>query len=117
MRLLAISESLRSRSTNTAVLVAAGRLAPTGMSIALYEGLGQLPFFNPDLDNDYPPPAVVDLRKRIGSADGILICSPEYARGVAGAMKNALDWLVASIELPASCLAACIHDLRIRSPI
>jgi NAD(P)H-dependent FMN reductase len=65
--------------------------------MSLYEGLGTLPHFNPDLDVAPWPPAVVDLRAQIAACDALLICSPEYARGVAGAMKNALDWLV-SVE-------------------
>jgi NAD(P)H-dependent FMN reductase len=53
-----------------------------------------LPHFNPDLDVEPLPASVADLRARIKAANGLLISSPEYARGVAGAMKNALDWLV-----------------------
>jgi NAD(P)H-dependent FMN reductase len=63
----------------------------------LYEELSTLPLFNPDLDEAPWPQAVVNLRERVAAADALLICSPEYARGVAGAMKNALDWLV-SVE-------------------
>jgi NAD(P)H-dependent FMN reductase len=99
MRLLAISGSLRAASSNTAALQALAALAPAGVSVDLYEGLGDLPHFNPDLDAD-PPAAVLDLRARIGACDGLIICSPEYAHGVAGSMKNALDWLVPSVEFP-----------------
>jgi chromate reductase len=100
MKILAISGSLRAGSSNTAVLRAAARLAPAGVDIALYEGIAGLPFFNPDLDGDRVPAAVAAFRELIGDADGILISSPEYARGVAGVLKNALDWLVASFEFP-----------------
>lgn len=100
MHVLAISGSLRVRSSNTAVLGAAARLAPAGMEIVPYHGLAGLPHFNPDLDNDDPPQAVRALRREIGRCHGLLISSPEYARGVAGAMKNALDWLVSSTEFP-----------------
>jgi chromate reductase, NAD(P)H dehydrogenase (quinone) len=100
MKILAISGSLRAGSGNTAVLRAAARLAPAGVEIALYDGIAGLPFFNPDLDGDRLPAAVAAFRASIGEADGILISSPEYARGVAGVMKNALDWLVASFEFP-----------------
>jgi NAD(P)H-dependent FMN reductase len=97
LRLLAISGSLRAVSSNTTLLKAARALAPEGVVVELYEGLAWLPHFNPDLDVAPWPAAVVDLRSRIAVADGLLICSPEYARGVAGAMKNALDWMV-SVE-------------------
>lgn len=96
MRVLAISGSLRSGSSNAALLGAAAALAPAGMEIALFTGLGDLPHFNPDLDGEglEPPPAVAALRAQISAADGLIISSPEYAHGVPGAMKNALDWLV-----------------------
>ena len=100
MNILAISGSLRATSLNTAVLHAAGRLAPAGVHIEIFEGIGKLPFFNSDLDGDRLPPEVAAFRAVIGTADGLLISSPEYARGVAGVMKNALDWLVGSFEFP-----------------
>jgi NAD(P)H-dependent FMN reductase len=100
MRILAISGSLRSTSSNTAVLQAARTLAPPGVEIILYEGLGALPHFNPDLDGDNPPQSVLELRSTVGLADGLLISSPEYAHGVPGSLKNALDWLVSSVEFP-----------------
>jgi chromate reductase, NAD(P)H dehydrogenase (quinone) len=100
MKILAISGSLRAASSNTAVLHAAARLAPEGVEIVLFDGIAGLPFFNPDLDGDQPPAPVAAFRALIGEAGGVLISSPEYARGVAGVMKNALDWLVSSLEFP-----------------
>ena len=114
MRILAISGSLRAVSSNTAVLQAAQLLAPPDVEITLYERLGELPHFNPDLDIDggSVPPAVLDLRARVGRADGLLISSPEYAHGVPGAMKNALDWLVASVEFPGKPVALLSASAR-----
>lgn len=100
MKIVAISGSLRNGSSNTAALRAAARLAPAGVEIVLFDGIAGLPFFNPDLDGAEVPAAVAGFRAVIGGADGLLISSPEYARGVAGVMKNALDWLVASLEFP-----------------
>ena len=100
MNIIAISGSLRATSLNTAVLQAASRLAPAGVTIEMFEGIGNLPFFNSDLDGDRLPREVAGFRAVIGAADGLLISSPEYARGVAGVMKNALDWLVGSFEFP-----------------
>jgi chromate reductase len=105
MRILAISGSLRAASSNTAALQAATLLAPAGIEVALYTGLGSLPHFNPDLDTDDPPEAVKALRHEIGLSSGLLICSPEYAHGIAGSMKNALDWLVSSFEFPEKPIA------------
>ena len=102
MRVVGISGSLRARSSNRALLRAAAELTPPGMLWELYEGLGDLPHFNPDLDVDglLPPPAVAELRALLIAADGWVISSPEYAHGVPGSLKNALDWLVSCPELP-----------------
>jgi chromate reductase len=98
IRILAVSGSLRAHSTNTTLLLSAARLAPPDVQIDLYRGLGDLPLFNPDLDGNEPD-AVRRFQAALAAADGILICSPEYAHGVSGAMKNALDWLVSDVNL------------------
>ncbi|WP_112664195.1 NADPH-dependent FMN reductase [Microvirga flavescens] len=100
MRILAVSGSLRAASLNSAVLEAARRLAPPGITISIYGGVGDLPHFSPDLEGEANPAAVMDLRARVGQCDGLLIACPEYAHGVPGAFKNALDWLVGSVEFP-----------------
>lgn len=105
MRILAISGSLRSTSSNTAVLRAARILAPPGIEVILYANLSALPHFNPDLDGDTPPQTVLELRAEVGLAEGLLISSPEYAHGIPGCLKNALDWLVASVEFPGKAVA------------
>lgn len=93
MNFLAISGSLRAASHNSDLLRALARLAPAGLRIELYRGLGDLPLFNPDIEAS-DPPSVADLRARIMAADALLIASPEYVHGITGAMKNALDWMV-----------------------
>jgi chromate reductase, NAD(P)H dehydrogenase (quinone) len=105
MRLLAISGSLRAASTNTAALQALARLAPDDVEVVVYRELGALPHFNPDDDEEAPPQAVVALRALVGSSAGLIIGAPEYAHGVAGAFKNALDWLVASDVFPGKPVA------------
>jgi chromate reductase, NAD(P)H dehydrogenase (quinone) len=105
MKIIAISGSLRATSLNTAVLHAACRLAPAGVQIQIFDGIGQLPFFNSDLEGERLPKEVGSFRNVIGAADGLLISSPEYARGIAGVMKNALDWLVGSQEFPGKPVA------------
>jgi chromate reductase len=101
VRILAISGSLRAHSTNTELLRAAAQVADPTWTFDHYDGLGALPHFNPDLDAEgtEPPGPVSDLRARVAAADALLICSPEYAHGVAGSMKNALDWLVSDAEM------------------
>jgi chromate reductase, NAD(P)H dehydrogenase (quinone) len=98
MRVLAISGSLRRASTNTAALEALARLAPEGVKVLLYRDLADLPAFNPDDDiEDRPKPTPVEtLRTLVDASDALVIAAPEYAHGLPGALKNALDWLVAS---------------------
>jgi chromate reductase len=99
IRVLAISGSVRRASSNSALVRAAAQLAPQGVEVSIYEGLDQLPPFNPDLDSDTPPMPVGAFRAALKSADAVLLSSPEYAHGVPGVLKNALDWVVGSGEL------------------
>lgn len=105
MQILAISGSLRIKSSNSAVLQAASILAPEQIEIILYSGLANLPHFNPDLDCEPLPNEVIFLRQQIKSSDAIMISSPEYAHGVPGSLKNTLDWLVSSTEFPGKLVA------------
>jgi NAD(P)H-dependent FMN reductase len=93
---LGISGSLREGSSNTALLETARGLLPSGVTLELAPSLGLLPHFNPDLDREgmQAPPAVAELRARIDRAEALLISTPEYAHGIPGVLKNALDWLV-----------------------
>lgn len=99
--LLAISGSLRIGSSNTAILKALQPLLPEGVHIDIYEGIGQLPHFNPELDKEgaVAPASVHEFRERLKAIQGLVICTPEYAHGVPGMLKNALDWVVGSGEL------------------
>jgi NAD(P)H-dependent FMN reductase len=99
MRILAISGSLRASSSNTALLNAAIALAPSGIEMSLYDGLGELPHFNPDLDGETAPQSVTDWRSSLRAADGLVFSVPEYAHGVPGTLKNGLDWVVGGDEL------------------
>lgn len=91
--------SLRSGSSNAALLRTAQTLIPQGFSAYYYDGLDKLPHFNPDDDNDPLDPAVMDLRTRIRDAIAVLICTPEYAGALPGSFKNLLDWTVGGIEI------------------
>jgi chromate reductase len=102
LRILAISGSLRALSSNTELLRAAALLDPSANAVSIYGGLADLPHFNPDDDREGSilPPAVVQLRAQVAAADAVLVSSPEYAHGVPGSLKNALDWLVSGSEMP-----------------
>ena len=80
-------------SINSALLRAAARLAPPEMTVTVFDGLGELPLFNPDHESN-PPGDVAAFRLHVANADALLIASPEYAHGITGTIKNALDWLV-----------------------
>jgi chromate reductase len=107
VRILTISGSLRAVSSNGAVLDAAAALVPGNVEVIRFEGLADIPAFNPDLDVEgtIPPSAVVAWRAAVAAADALVICSPEYAHGVPGALKNALDWLVSGPDVPGKPIA------------
>jgi NAD(P)H-dependent FMN reductase len=104
-RILCLSGSLRGVSANTALLRACRELAPASLQLTLFERMGELPLFNPDLDADPLPPAVLALREAVGRSDALLVACPEYAHGVPGPFKNLLDWLVSSLEFPGKPVA------------
>jgi chromate reductase len=100
VRVLGISGSLRNKSFNADALRAARELAPAGMEIEVYQGLGTLPLYNEDLRAEGFPPAVQDLRDRIKAADALLFVTPEYNYSVPGVLKNAIDWASRPPEQP-----------------
>src|SRR5215831_6821752 len=100
-QLLTISGSLRTGSTNSTLLAAVARVAPSSVEVTPYTELAALPAFSPDIEEhaDAAPPAVARWRSALSAADAVLFSSPEYAHGIPGAFKNALDWVVGSGEL------------------
>jgi chromate reductase len=92
MKVLAISGSLRRDSYNTGLLRAARDLAPAGVDVELYDGLGAIPAFSEDLEGDLLPATVAELNRQIAEADAVLVATPEYNGSAPGALKNALDW-------------------------
>ena len=98
IKILAISGSTRKESSNLNLIKAIADLTSEVFDITIFEGLSTLPHFNPDLDNEDSPQEITDFRNQIRTADGILICTPEYALGVPGSLKNAIDWTVSSME-------------------
>jgi NAD(P)H-dependent FMN reductase len=112
VRVLAISGSLRGASANSALVRAASRLAPVGVEVSIYRELADIPPFNPDLDSEKVPAAVSRFRAALHTSDAILISSPEYAHGVSGVLKNALDWVVGSGELVDKAIAVINASAR-----
>jgi NAD(P)H-dependent FMN reductase len=99
MKVLVVSGSLREASSNTSLLRALATLAPADTAVRFPPPLDSLPFFNSDVEEAGPPLSVQAWRAEIGLADAIVISSPEYAHGVSGVLKNALDWLVGGVEI------------------
>jgi chromate reductase len=99
VRVLLVSGSTRRGSTNTAALSAAATAAPGRVTTVLYDGLADLPAFNPDDDGDRLPEAVSGLWQHIADADAVLFCTPEYAGTLPGSFKNLLDWTVGGGEI------------------
>jgi NAD(P)H-dependent FMN reductase len=115
MNVLTISGSLRLGASNTALLEAAARVAPEGMVVTRYPSIAVLPHFNPDddaFDESGLPGVVKELRRSIGEADALLLSTPEYAHGLPGSFKNALDWLVGSVEFPGKAVAMISPSAR-----
>jgi NAD(P)H-dependent FMN reductase len=99
MKIVAVCGSLQVGSANAAVLRAARDLVGDDVEFVLFDGLEGLPHFNPDREENGPPPEVTRWRHLLGEADAVLIASPEYAHSLPGALKDALDWIVGSGEL------------------
>jgi len=98
MNILAVSGSLRRGSSNGAIVDAAVMAGVDGVVVRVFDGLAEVPPFNPDLERESTPPAVAAWRDALRASSGVLISSPEYAHGVPGVLKNALDWVVGSGE-------------------
>ena len=98
IRILALSGSLRKASYNSAALNALKLLASPNIEFTI-GSIAELPLFNPDLEGEHIP-ALDSLVSSLKLADGLVIASPEYAHGITGPMKNALDWLVGGFEFP-----------------
>ncbi|MES1174783.1 MAG: NADPH-dependent FMN reductase [Myxococcales bacterium] len=105
MRILAICGSLQEKSGNLSLLRTAMAAAPVGVSIELYDGLAELPHFNPDLERTEPLPAVARLREAVSTSDALLIATPEYGHSLPGSLKNAIDWLIGTGELESKLVA------------
>ncbi len=100
MIVLGISGSLRKQSVNTAILRTMAELTAYGVEFRLHDGLDELPYFSTDRDREGvpEPESVRKLRAAIREADAVVICTPEFAAGVPGVLKNALEWTVSSAD-------------------
>jgi len=99
VRILAVSGSLQAKSGNLALLRTAVASAPEGVEVMIFDGVRDLPLFDPDLEARGAPPAVGTWRRALAESDALLIATPEYGYSLPGALKSAIDWVIGSGEL------------------
>ncbi|MEO8173135.1 MAG: NADPH-dependent FMN reductase [Sediminibacterium sp.] len=119
-KILAISGSTRANSVNLQILEAIAKMYSSQVDFVLFSEIDQLPHFNPDLDQEPFPPAIISLRKKIEEADGILICTPEYVFSLPGSLKNALEWMVSTTlftDKPAALITASSSGQKAREAL
>jgi NAD(P)H-dependent FMN reductase len=105
MKILAICGSLQAKSGNLALLNVAAAAAPPGVDVVLFDGLRDLPQFNPDIEAAGPPESVLRWRQALAGSHAVLIASPEYGFSLPGSLKNGIDWAIGSGELEGKVVA------------
>jgi chromate reductase len=105
LTILGICGSLQAQSRNLTLLRVAAAAAPAGVEIVVFDGIGDLPLFNPDLEAAGAPESVTRWRNALASSQAVLIATPEYGMSLPGALKNAIDWVIGSGELEAKVVA------------
>ena len=105
MRVLAVCGSLKGTSGNLALLKTAAASMPPGVDVVFFDGLGDLPHFNPDLEANGVPGSVARWRRALAESHAVLIASPEYGFSLPGVLKNAIDWVIGSGELERKVIA------------
>lgn len=93
VKVLVLVGSLRVASLNRQLAEVATETAPAGVSLQLFDRLGELPFYNEDVDGDGVDEVVQALRLAAAEADAALVVTPEYNGSIPGVLKNAIDWL------------------------
>jgi len=105
MRVLAVCGSLQAKSGNLELLKTATASVPPGWELLIFDGLQNLPHFNPDIEAGGAPVSVTQWRLAVSGSDAVLIASPEYGFSLPGALKNGIDWLIGSGELEQKVVA------------
>jgi len=105
MRVLGVCGSLQAKSGNLALLNVAAASMPPGVELVLFDGLRDLPHFNPDIEASGVPESVTRWRLALAESAAVLIASPEYGFSLPGALKNGIDWVIGSGELEQKVVA------------
>jgi NAD(P)H-dependent FMN reductase len=94
VKVLALVGSLRAASINRQIAELAADVAPDGVTVTIFDRLGELPFYDEDIDNEADvSDAVTALRAAAADADAALVVTPEYNGSIPAVIKNAIDWL------------------------
>lgn len=112
--ILAVSGSLRKKSTNSRLLSEMSKHVDAEISYTIFDQIEELPQFNPDKENNLAS-ETSDWIRKVKKADVLVIATPEYAHGIPGSLKNALDWLVSTdafIEKHFSIYSVCPRPLH-----
>ena len=105
MKILAVCGSLQAKSANRSLLNTAATLTPSGVELVFFDGLGDLPHFNPDLEASRVPGSVTRWRQALSTSHAVLIASPEYGFSLPGVLKNGIDWVIGTGELEEKVVA------------
>ena len=105
MRILGLSGSLQAHSKNLALLKAAATSVPPGVELVIFDGLRDLPHFNPDIESGGVPESVRRWRQALTECDAVFIACPEYGFSLPGVLKNGIDWVIGSGELEGKVVA------------
>jgi chromate reductase len=114
-KVLAIIGSTRANSSNLNLVKAFASFTKDKFNVDIFEGIGNLPHFNPDLDTENPPQEIVAFRKHLEQADALIICTPEYVFSLPGSLKNAIEWCVSTTLLsqkPTGLITAAASGLK-----
>jgi chromate reductase len=114
-KILALSGSTRANSSSLQIIHFISEMTEKDLEITIYNGLTDLPFFNQDLDKDKVPETVLNFRKAIENADGVIICTPEYVFSVPGVLKNAIEWIVSTVvfsDKPTAVITASSSGIK-----
>ena len=95
-QVFAIIGSASNHSANERLIDYISQLTEDFFDLSIFTGLKTLPHFDPELSIGDPPPEVIDFRKNIENADGIIICTPEYIFSIPSGLKNAIEWCVST---------------------
>ena len=113
--ILGISGSTRNGSSNENVLKAISEKYKDRFDFILYKQIDGLPHFNPDLDTEFPPQAVLDFRALVEKSDAVIICTPVYVFSLPGSLKNALEWTVSTVvfsDKPVGLIVGSGHGIQ-----